>query len=303
MIDLECLRVFLLVVRLGSFSAVAREAGIAPSSVSRAIDQLEAWLGVRVLQRSTRKLGLTEAGQVFYDRALPLIEELERTQLEVKDLSHAVAGQIRITASPSFGTVCLAPALAEIESHYPDLRIDLSLTDKVVDLLEEKFDLAIRHGPLPDSNLIAERLLSTRYRVCASPAYLEQWGKPTDPHELSLHRCLVFSLAVFRSRWKFKTAIGDVLEVPVNAVMQVNNGMVLRQWALAGEGIVMLSNWLIQNDLESGALLDLFPGHECSATDFDSKVWLVYPSRNYVPNKVRVVARCLKQFFLNEVLT
>jgi DNA-binding transcriptional LysR family regulator len=300
MMDVEGLRIFLLVVRLGSFSAVAREAGIAPSSVSRAVDQLEAWLGVRVLQRSTRKLGLTEAGRVFFDRVTPLIEELERTQLEIKDLSNAVSGLMRITASPSFGTVCLAPALAKIEALYPDLRIDLNLSDRVVDLLEEKFDLAVRQGPLPDSNLVAERLLSSRYRVCASAGYTERWGKPEHPSELQKHRCLVFSLPVFRSRWKFKPNSGDVFEVPVNAVMQVNNGMVLRQWALAGAGIVMLSDWLIQADVDSHGLWDLFPDYECSATDFDSKVCLVYPSRDYVPNKVRVVASMLKHLLKAE---
>ncbi len=294
----DALQVFIDVVRSGSFSEVARERELSPSSVARIIGLLEADLGVRLLQRSTRKIGLTEAGMLVFERTQPLLDELMRIQAEVKDLSVNPKGSIRITASPSFGTLYLAPLLAEFSARYPEITLDLVLDDKISDLVDEKFDLAIRQGPLPDSNLIAERLLSTRYRVCASPAYISRYGAPETPENLAQHRCLVFSLPSFRTQWKLRANNGTVSAVEIHHHMQTNNGMVLRQWALAGLGVVLLSDWLINKALDNGDLVDLFPTYDATATDFDTKIWLVYPSRNFVPAKVKLLAGFLKDKFL-----
>jgi len=295
----DALQVFIDVVRTGSFSEVARERELSPSSVARIIGLLEADLGVRLLQRSTRKIGLTEAGQLVFERTQPLLEELTRIQAEVKELSVKPKGSIRITASPSFGTLCLAPLLGEFGALYPEITLDLVVDDKISDLVDEKFDLAVRQGPLPDSNLIAERLMSTRYRVCASPTYLARYGIPEAPEDLSQHRCLVFSLPSFRTQWKLRANNGKVSAVEIHHHMQTNNGIVLRQWAVAGLGIVLLSDWLINKELGSGDLVDLFPNYDATATDFDTKIWLVYPSRNFVPAKVKLLAVFLKDRLLN----
>lgn len=295
----DALQVFIDVVRTGSFSEVARERELSPSSVARIIGLLEADLGVRLLQRSTRKIGLTEAGQLVFERTHPLLEELTRIQAEVKELSVNPKGSIRITASPSFGTLCLAPLLGEFSALYPEITLDLVVDDKISDLVDEKIDLAVRQGPLPDSNLIAERLMSTRYRVCASPTYLARYGIPEAPEDVSQHRCLVFSLPSFRTQWKLRANNGKVSVVEIHHHMQANNGIVLRQWAVAGLGIVLLSDWLINKELGSGDLVDLFPSYDATATDFDTKIWLVYPSRNFVPAKVKLLAGFLKDRLLN----
>ena len=295
--QLDSLKIYQEVVRTGSFSVVARQREVSPSSITRVVNQLEQQLGTRLLQRSTRRLALTEAGKLFFDRISPLLEELEQTQAELKDLSSSPKGKIRITASPSFGTTRLAPALLEFGRRFPELAIDLVLTDKVVDVLEENFDLAIRHGPLPDSSLFAQRLLTVRYRVCASPMYLAKHPTLTHPAELSTHTCLVFDMPAFRRQWKFRDQQNSEFDVTINSRMQVNSGMVLRQWALGGAGIVLLSDWLIGDDLTSGSLVDLFPNYDVTPSEFHPNIWLIYPSRSYVPEKISLIANFLKSYF------
>lgn len=289
------LQIFVEVVRQGNFAAVARDRGLDPSSVSRTIKGLEQELGVRLFQRTTRRLSPTESGTAYFERIEPLVEEMQQAIDVAIDMSGQPKGTLRVTASVPFGQKCIVPLLPEFGTMYPDLTVDLQLTDAVVDLFSERIDLAIRLGLLADSTLIAQRLMRTYYRVCASPQYLQQRGYPKNPSDIEHHNCLLFPLAGFRSRWIFRDQQGNISEVPVHGRTIISNAIALEQCAIAGMGLTLLPNWLVDEDLQAGTLINVFPNHEVTATDFNTAAWLVYPSRAYVPLKVRVFIEFLKR--------
>jgi DNA-binding transcriptional LysR family regulator len=293
--ELSVLQTFVDVVKQGSFAAVARERNVDPSSVSRAIAGLEEELGIRLLQRTTRQLSLTEAGTAYFQRIEPLVEEMQQAIDVAADISGEPKGTLRITASVSFGLKCVVPLLPEFKSRYPDLTIDLLLTDATVDLFTERIDLSIRLGLLSDSTLIAQQLLQTQYFVCASPQYLQQWGHPQHPNDIENHNCLLFPLVGFRSRWRFRDLDRKESEVFVQGRTIISNAIALQQCAISGMGLALLPNWLIEGDLRDGALVNVFPSYDVTATEFNTAAWLVYPSRAYVPLKVRVFIDFLKQ--------
>ena len=286
--DTNALELFSLVVKHGSFAAAARDQNVDPSSISRIIAGLETELGVRLFQRNTRQLALTEAGNVYFQRVEPLIEEIQHARHAAVDVSSRVTGTLRVTASNSFGLKFVLPRLPAFAEKYPDLVVDLMLTDAVVDLLAERVDIAVRLGTLPDSNLVAQLFIHTRYRVVANPAYVQRHGTPKQPTQVSEHNCLLFPLAGFRSRWIFQDKKGVRSEVPIKGKLLVSSAIGLQQCALAGMGIALLPDWLVQDDVRSGKLVDLFPRWEVTAEDFKTAAWFVYPSRSYVPLKVRV---------------
>ncbi len=294
--ELSVLQTFVDVVKQGSFAAVARERNIDPSSVSRAIAGLEEELGIRLFQRTTRQLSPTEAGIIYFQRIEPLVEEMQQAIQVTADMSGQPKGTLRVTASVSFGLKCIVPRLPEFRAMYPDLTVDLVLTDANVDLLAERIDLAIRLGLLADSTLIAQQLMQTRYVVCASPQYLKQWGHPEFPKDIEQHHCLLFPLAGFRSKWRFRDINQQESEVPVRGHTIISNAIALQQCAIAGMGLALLPNWLIEGDLQVGTLVNVFPNYDVTATEFHAAAWLVYPSRAYVPLKVRVFIDFLKRF-------
>ncbi|MEM6452431.1 MAG: LysR family transcriptional regulator [Cyanobacteria bacterium P01_D01_bin.105] len=293
--DISVLQLFVEVVKQGSFAAVARDRNIDPSSVSRAISGLESELGVRLFQRTTRQLSPTEAGTTYFERMEPLLEELQQAIDVTTDVSGQPKGTLRVTASVSFGQHCIVPLLPKFQARYPDLTVDLLLTDAVVDLLTERIDVAVRLGILADSTLIAQRLIPTHYVVCASPEYLKRAGQLQHPQDLAHHNCLLFPLAGFRTRWLFKDKQGQLSEVPVTGKTVISSAIALQQCAIAGMGVALLPNWLVDADRQAGILVNVFPDYEVTATDFSTAAWLVYPSRAYVPIKVRVFVDFLKQ--------
>lgn len=293
--DLSTLQLFVEVVRQGSFAAVARHHDVEPSSVSRAIAALEKEIGIRLFQRTTRQVSPTESGAVYYERIVPLLEEMEQAISAATELSGNPQGSLRVTASVSFGLICILPLLPEFEATYPDLTVDLVLTDSVLDLVGERIDVAIRLGVMADSTLIAQRLMPTQYFVCASPQYLAQRGHPRHPQELALHECLRFPLAGFRSRWIFKDPQGGIDEVAVQGRTMISSAIALRDCAIAHMGVALLPDWLIQPDLGSGRLVNVFPDYAVTATHFDTAAWFVYPSRRYIPIKVKLFIDFLKQ--------
>lgn len=240
--DIDTLRLFIQTARDNSFSQTARRLSIAPSSVSRSIDQLEQRLGVRLFQRSTRRISLTEAGNQYLTDINPLLEELAKAEANLKDQQSALRGELRITASPSFGVSILSPLLHQFRTLYPELKLHLNLTDKIVDLIDQSVDMAVRQGPLPDSTLVAERLMNSRYRICASPNYLQTYGQPTQPQQLQQHRCLVFALPQFQSNWQLRDRNGAITNIAINNGLVINNGMALKQCAIDGVGMVLLSD-------------------------------------------------------------
>ncbi|MBI3524237.1 MAG: LysR family transcriptional regulator [Betaproteobacteria bacterium] len=292
--DTKSLEMFAVVVRQGSFAAAARDQNVDPSSVSRVIAALEAELDVRLFQRTTRQLTLTEAGSLYFERIEPLLEEIRHARDAAAEASSQVKGTLRVTASNSFGLKRILPLIPAFAAQYPDLTVDLMLTDTVVDLLAERIDIAIRLGMLTDSNMVAQLLMQTRYRVVASPAYLGKYGAPKKPEHVGHHNCLLFPIAGYRSLWIFRNRKGVLSEVPVHGKLLVTNALGLQQCALAGMGLTLLPVWLVEEDILAGKLVDVFPQWEVSATNFNSAAWLVYPTRSYVPLKVRVFIDFLK---------
>ena len=293
--DISALTLFIEVVRQGSFAAVARDRSLDPSSISRAIASLETELGVRLFQRTTRKLSLTEAGAIYLDRIEPLVDDLLQAGAIAKELTGQPKGTLRVTASVSFGLTCIVPLLPTFEARYPELTVELLLTDRVVDLLAERIDVAVRLGQLKDSTLIAQRLIPVSYRVCASPAYLKQHGHPRTPKEIEQHNCLVFPLSGFRSLWRLRDSAGAISEVRVNGNTVISNAIALQHCAVFGMGLALLPDWLVDTNIENKELVDLFAEYEATATDFNTAAWLVYPSRAYVPLKSRLLMDFLKQ--------
>lgn len=293
--DIENLRLFVEVARRGNFAAVARDRDIDPSSVSRAIALLEDELGVRLLQRSTRRVTLTEAGELFFSHIVSLLDGFDHARDAARGVSVGPSGTLRLTASVAFGNRCLIPLLPEFRERYPEMKLELLFTDTVLDLVTERIDLAVRLVRHIDADFIAVKLFDTQYRVCASPAYLSTKKVPQVPTDLQHHKCLLFALPEFRSHWLFRDARGVVQEVPVHGDVTILNALALRACALAGMGPVLLASWLIDQDIAQGQLIDLFPHHRVSVTDFDTAVWLLYPSRTHLPHKVRVMIDFLKQ--------
>jgi DNA-binding transcriptional LysR family regulator len=293
--DVSVLQIFVEVVKQGSFAAVARDRNIDPSSVSRAIAELEQELGIRLFQRTTRQLSPTEAGMTYFERIEPLAEEIQQAADIATDVSGQPTGTLRITASVSFGLTCIVPYLPAFQKRYPDLTVELLLSDAVVDLFAERIDLAVRLGLLADSTLIAQQLMRTHYVVCASADYLKRSQSLTHPTDLTQHNCLLFPLAGFRTRWIFKNQQGELIEVPVFGQTVISSADALQACAIASMGLALLPHWLIEANLQTGTLVNVFPNYAVTATDFNTAAWLVYPSRSHVPLKVRIFIEFLKQ--------
>jgi DNA-binding transcriptional LysR family regulator len=298
-VNAEDLELFVEVARSGGFAAAARSSDLDPSSVSRAIAGLEAELGVRLFQRSTRKLSLTEAGHLYLGRVAPLIEELSHARDEVLAVSKGVTGVLRITASVALGYQRLAPLLSEFRARHPLLKLEVLLTDANLNLVNDRIDLAVRLGSRFEGDVVCTKLTSTRYRVCASPTYLRTHGTPRKPSDLAKHQCLLLSLPEFRSAWHFKDRKGNVQDIDILGDMLISNPLVQQRCAVEGIGPALLADWLSNELIAVGKLVDLFPNHIVSATTFDTGVWLLYPSRNYVPFKVRAMVDFLREKFAN----
>ena len=275
------LQIFVDVVRQGSFAAVARGQDTDPSSISRQIAALEVELGVRLFERTTRRLALTEAGQLIFERIQAPLEEIGEIRDLARDAVAVPQGTLRLSASVAFGERWLV--------------LELLLSDETTDLIAEKIDLAIRLGSRPSGPYVASKLLTTRYRLVAGPVYLERAGRPSKPEDIRAHETIAFPFPGFRSRWKFRSkGGGQIEEVEIESPLIVSNAMALRRAALEGLGIALLSDWTIREDLVAGRLVDVFPDLDAAAGDFDTAAWLLYPSRAYVPAKTRCFIDYLK---------
>ena len=291
--DTEALRTVQLVAQHGSFAAAARVAGVDPSSVSRTVAGIEAQLGLRLFQRSTRQLRLTEAGEVYLGRLGPLLDDLDLARDAAAEIGTAPKGRVRLTASVAFGHDVLVPVLAKLREELPGIALELILSDQNVDLVAGQVDLAIRLAPAPKGDLISTRLRSTCYRVVAAPDYVAAFGAPARPEALADHAVLRLTLPEYRTEWRFRGP--STVSVPVDGPLLISNALALRAAARAGLGPALLADWLIDEDIASGALVDLFPDHQATATTFDTAAWLLYPSRTYLPTKVRAVIDALRR--------
>ena len=293
--EITDLKTLLLVRNLGSFAAAARALDLNPASVSRRVAEIEAGLGLRIFQRSTRRFSVTEAGEAFLARLSPLLDEFDAALGAAEALGSAAGGTLRMTTSVSFGHEVVVPLLGAFHAAYPGIQVELILSDSNLDLVRDRIDLALRLAPAPAGDLISSRIVAARYRVVASPGYLQRHGAPQGPMDLVAHDTLRFTLPGFRDRWLFRDAAQAVTEVPVNGWLVCTNALSLRRAALDGLGVALLTDWLVGGCLRDGALVDLFPGFEVTATGFESGIWALYPTKAYLPQRVRLMIDFIRQ--------
>ena len=286
------MRTFVQVVDTGSFVGAAEPLDMSKAAVSRYVADLEARLGVRLLHRTTRRLSLTEDGEVFYLRCKELLGGLDAAEAEVTARSGDAVGQLRVNAPVSFGILYLAPVWAAFKARHPQVSFDVTLSDRVVDIVEEGFDLAIRITQLQNSSLISRRLASTRMVLCASPTYLARQGTPVHPSELVQHHILAYSYWSTRDEWAFDGPEGAVV-VKTTPCLRSNNGDTCRAVALAHEGIILQPSFMVGADLAAGTLVELCPGYRA----LEMGIHAVYSSRKHVAPKVRLLIDFLVEHF------
>jgi DNA-binding transcriptional LysR family regulator len=236
---------------------------------------------------------LTEAGELYLSRIVSIVDELARAHDDVVSTQSDPIGTLRLTTSVAFGQVCLMPLVPDFRARFPRLKLELVMADANLDLVVDRIDLAIRLAPSYGADVIGVKLFPTRYRVVASPDYLEQMGQVSEPGDLVARNCVLLALPDYRSRWLFRQ-VGTVEEVPISGDFICSSVLALRSAALAGLGPALLVDWLIDEELASGRLIDLFPDHDVTATTYETAAWLLYPSRQYMPNKVRAMIQFLR---------
>lgn len=285
------LRSFIRVVETGSFSAVARDANTSQSAVTRQIAQLEAHFGVRLFHRTTRRLSLTDEGQELVGRARHLLEEAEDLEERFGKTSAKPTGLVRVGLNVG-AAVLLTPELTRLLRQHPGLAVELVISERPADLVAERLDLGIRFGEPNDSSLVSRALGMVGFAAIAAPSYLEQYGAPTRPEELTAHTCIVYDTGPDSTHWVFSGASGAV-DVSVSASLRSNNALVVRQAVLAGYGIAMLGEAMMLSDIRAGRLYRLLPDY----TIRHRQAYLVYPSRRNLPQRTRVVIDFLVRQF------
>lgn len=283
---LDGVAAFARVVEAGSFSAAARRLRISKSATSAHVQRLEERLGVRLLHRTTRKISLTEAGAAYYRHCARIVAEAESAEQAARALQREPRGMLSISAPDTFGPMHVAPAIPEFLARFPGLAIDISLSPRHVDLVQEGLDLAIRIGTLKDSPLVVRRLAPSRFVLCAAPAYLKKRGVPRALDDLSGHACFGVSLMPRGDEWHLASAKdGHKGEhrIAAGGVLRSNSADILRAAALSGLGIALLPSWVVGDDLRSGALTRILPGCEPQP----SAVYAAYPSNRLMSAKVR----------------
>ena len=273
--------VFARVVQTGSMSAAARELGFSPALISKRMKRLEERLGVRLMQRTTRQISLTEVGQGFYERVVVILASVEDAENYVTRRSDTVRGTLKVAAPTSFGRMHVAPYLNQLLEKNPGIEITLDLNDDFVDLVADGYDIAIRIAELKDSSHVARKLASNTRILCASPEYLKAHGEPKSIAELAEHQCLA---AANQDVWRM-TGPGGPVTIKPDGIMKTNSSEVVREAVLAGLGIAIRSTWDIGPELASGKLKIVLPHYRGSS---NVGVYAIYPTRQYLPTKVRV---------------
>jgi len=285
--------VFVRVVEDESFSSAARGMKLTPSAVSKLIGRLEDRLGARLLNRTTRRLSLTEEGHAFYQRCVPILSAIEEAERAVTELHAEPRGLLKINASTAFGQYHIEPLIPEFLARYTDLRIQLILSDSLVNLVEEEVDVAIRIADMPDSSLIARKLAPARRMVTASPAYLEKFGVPKTPEDLVDHNCLTLSFETSLNQWEFQGFEG-ANRIRVSGNFETNNATALHEAARAGLGLMRTANFIAMPDIRKGVLVPVLEGFE---TKGNANIYAVYPHNRHLSPKVRAFIDLLTATF------
>jgi len=284
---------FVAVVEAGSFVGAADATGLSKAAVSRHVAELEQRLGARLLHRTTRRLSLTDDGQLFFTRAKEMLAAIDEAESEISSRSGEPSGLLRINAPLTFGVLHLAPLWGRFAQLYPKVSLDIELSDRVVDLVEEGYDLAVRITNLPSSQLVSRRLASTRMVACASPQYLALHGTPAHPDELAQHEVISYSYWAARNEWTFTAPDDSLITVRTHARIHANNGDTCRAAALDHQGIILQPDFLVADDLRRGDLVELLPTYRAMTLGIHA----VYPSRKHLPIKTRRLIDFLVEAF------
>jgi len=282
--DLSDLRLYSRIVAAGSLSETARRLNSSLPAISRRLSALEARLGVRLIERGSRRFAMTEEGALLYERSVVILADLDEAEAEVSLTVTAPRGRLRVGAPLEIGRRRIAPLIAEFTQQYPGISVELALSDARLDVVGDELDVGI-HVDLPsDGNIIARKLLSSHHVVCASPDYIARHGQPAKPSDLLSHDCILFVRGrhVF-DRWQFAEG-GKRFEVQVRGTLSTNNAEVMHEWALAGRGIARKALWDIEDDLETGRLIELL-GSFCHP---ELNLYVTYATRSHLPPRIRV---------------
>lgn len=297
--ELEGIRVFMQVVEDGSFSSAGRNLGKSASAVARQIQWLEDSLGVRLLHRNTRNQSLTEVGRVYHDRVKAISRQLQDAMVETRSAHESVEGTLRVSLRTSVGSTVIIRALPRLMEQYPGLKLDIEITDERRDLLARNIDVAVWHGDLPDSGLVA-RLLSPSHRiVCAAPAYLERHGEPTHPRDLRNHRCLLYRAPNYGNEWAFARG-EERLSVAVESVLASDSVPLLMTAVAQGMGVLMLQSYLVRDQIEDGRLRQVLTDYSVGPAQVAGPLYVVFPSSRSMSKRVRLFIDFLVDLFAEE---
>lgn len=281
---------FVAIATLGSLTAAARAEGVAPAMMGRRLSALEARLGVKLLLRSTRRLSLTSEGTALLEEAQRILRDLSDTEARITQGSVKPGGHLRISAPAGFGRRHVAPLLPEFIAAYPDVTVTLDLSDRLVDLIEERYDCAIRIGELDDSQIVGLRLADNKRVIVAAPSYLHRYGAPASPGDLARHNCLSFGTQGNQSRGWLLSEGGQVRAMRVKGNLACSDGSILHQWTLAGIGLSWRSLWEVRDDVANGRLVTVLDDYAAPANG----IFAMLPERKHLPLRVRLFVDMLK---------
>ena len=286
------LHYFNCVVETGSISQASRVFDVQPSSISRQLATLEKELGIRLLSRTTRNIGLTEAGLTYYQYSQRIVTELDEAHRAVNDLQQNPKGRLKVSMTVGFGESCVLPLIPSFIKQYPDVDVELELTERVIDLVEDNVDIAIRSGRLTDSNLIARKLASNNFLLCASPQYLTEHGSPDAPHTLADFDCVRYGYA----GWREWFLLGNKpTKLPIKGGLTVNSVNGQKQLLLNHAGLALIPRWAVERELNNGTLIQVLDEHTFSPYESMSSTYAIHLKRDLISPKIRVFLDFLKK--------
>lgn len=297
----QAIRSFTAAVQEGSLSSAGRLLGLSPASISRHIASLETRLQAQLLKRSSRSLALTEAGEIYYSQVEQVLQQLEEANRSVTQLQAKPQGGLRIHSRMLVGELMIVPNLPEFLARYPDITVDLMLSNNIASVMDQGTDVDIRIGRLEDSSLIARKLVSSERVVCAAPAYLDRHPPIAGPADLRHHNCLAYRTNLGTPVWRFKDADERVEEVQIKGNLRTDFGYALVQMTRAGLGIALLPDWSVHRDLADGRLIRLLPGYKVSHIEFDNGVYAVFPASRQTSTKLRMFIDFMAEIFKREL--
>lgn len=292
------MRAFISVVEAEGYSAAARKIGRSKALLSKYVRELEDELGARLLNRTTRQFSLTESGQIYYQRALEIIRDIDNLSEEITENSSDTKGRIKISAPRTFGDATIGQSFMDFCLKYPDITLDIHLDDRFVDLVEEGFDLAIRITKLQDSSLIAKRLAPFHSILCGTPELIERVGEPQNPADMANLPCIVDTNSRTRNNWHFRHHDETIISVSVHGPMEVNSPIATKRAGMMGLGFCPLPCFIAEDEIKSGKLVQVLPEYSM----YDGGIYIVYPHRRHLPTRVRTfIDHCADWFKENRV--